>query len=278
MIAFFARVAATALMLTTLYAGLAWSGDDRYISGSDPISASSGTTYADLARLFAPGLGGRTTDNILASVRHLGGPDMAVPSPDREIENISRLDIETQGKPQTLVLFDFGRAEDAAQSISVLALYDLSGAPRLLDAMDVGMDLFTSFQEPEFLAQSSRLGVVFLRSSHSNAGEEFVQTSIVGIWSGKLNAVDTIGTMNWNGCSASISVPVSFSAVRGAEALEATADVQKQALDGGCPALELEKKIKNRRLKARYSWDERAGKFIADTKAFADIPWPNMEE
>ena len=203
---------------------------------------------------------------------------MAVPSPDHEIEGVSRLDIEMQGKPQSLVLFDFGRADGAAQSISILALYDLSGAPRLLDAMDVGMDLFTSFQEPEFLALSPRLGVVFLRSSHNNAGEEFVQTSIVGIWSGKLNVVDTIGTMNWNGCSASIQVPLSFAAVRGAEALEAIADVQKEAMDGGCPALELEKKIKNKRLKAIYSWDEHAGKFIADTKAFADIPWPDMEE
>jgi hypothetical protein len=122
---------------------------------------------------------------------------------------------------------------------------------------------------------SPKFGMTFVRNSHHNAGEEYLQTSLIGIWGGKLHAVDTIFSMSWLAGNSSLRVWPSFALVKGTLALDATFEVKTIHCDDSCgPDVEYPAIID--RLTARYSWDAAAHKFTRPEHAFDRIPL--MEE
>lgn len=273
-----AALIAVALLLSLSSATFAISAELKYIEANDRISDGSKTTYVDLALQFAPGLARNPADGrALSQIRHIGGEESLATITSPSIGGIERVDIELAGKPRMILLIDFGQADDSAEGVSILALYDMAGAPRLLDAMNVGLDRENSFNGPRFFALSSEFGMAFVRSSHHNAGEEYVQASMIGVWGDKLHAVDTIFSMSWNAGSEQVEARVSFGPVEGAVAFDAIVDVRTTSCDGGCEVPE-EAPAKTERLTARYSWDETTGKFVRPAHALDRIPLPDMDE
>lgn len=272
-----ALVAALALLLSSCGA-FAASAKDGYVEAVDRVSENSSQTYFDLALQFAPSLAAKPADgSALSKLPHIGGPDMSAAITNPAMGSVYRLDARHRGKPAMLLLFDFGNADDAAQSVSVLALYDMAGTPTLTDAMDVGLDRETFFQEPRRLTLSPEIDMVFLRNSHHNAGEEYLQTSLIGIWDGKFHEVDTVMSMSWNGGSAQVWTTFAFAPVKDAVAVDAAVEIRTTHCDGGCE-LDAEIPATIERLKVRYVWDEKARQFVRPKTAHDKIPLPDMEQ
>lgn len=255
-------------------------GELQFVDADAPVLAGGNLTYADLARRVAPGLtNAPVAATALSGIRHLGGADMADVPDQAVITSIVRLDIVLERKPAMLLLYGYGMARDAAQSVSLLALFDMSGEPRLLDVLDVGMDRETFFMEPlSYVALKNGVGVLFIRNAHHNAGEEFVQTSILALWGDKMHEVDTIGSVSWDAGVARIRTTMSFAQVADADAIEATADIEVHGCEDDCPESERAKLPMTRQIRVRYAWDAAKATFVADSKAFDELPFPNMEE
>jgi hypothetical protein len=273
-----AALVAFSFLLSLATAQFAVSAEYRYISENDAISEGTETTYFDLALQFAPGLANTPSDGrALSAIRHLGGDELPATIASPSIGGIDRIDIRQAGKPRMLVLFDFGQADDAAEGINVLALYDVTGAPRLLDAMNVGLDRENSFLEPGYVVLSPTFGMALVRNSHHNAGEEYLQSSLIGIWDDKLHDVDTVFSMSWLTAEEDLTVRPSFAAVKGELALDATFTITRKHCESAC-VLDADYPSMTERVKARYNWDAAAGKFARPEKAYDRIPLPDMEE
>jgi len=269
---------AFSFLLSLATTQFAFAAEYGYIGENDVVSESSETTYFDLALQFAPGLANTPSDGrALSAIRHIGGEELPATIASPSIGGIDRIDIRQAGKPRMLLLFDFGQADDAAESINVLALYDMTGTPRLLDAMNVGLDRENSFLEPGFIALSPNFGMAFVRNSHHNAGEEYLQSSLIGIWDGKLHNVDTVFSMSWLTGEEDLTVRPSFAPAKDTLALDATFSITRKHCDGTCvqdpdyPSI-------TERVKTRYRWDAAVGKFVRPEKAYDRIPLPDMEE
>lgn len=273
-----AVLAAFALFLLVTPASFAAATEFKYIDTDDRVSKSAVATYFDLALQFAPGLADTPSDGRgLSAVRHLDGEEFPATIASLSIDRIDRIDIKQAGKPRILVLFDFGQADDAAEGINILALYDMTGAPRLLDAMNVGLDRENSFLEPGYLQLSPKFGMAFVRNSHHNAGEEYLQSSLIGIWDDKLHKVDTVFSMSWRTGEEDLTVRPSFAPVKEALALDATFSITRKHCEGAC-VLDADYPSMSERVKARYSWDAVAGKFVRPEKAYDRIPLPDDME
>lgn len=254
------------------------SAEDKYIEAGDRISENSEITYFDLALQFAPGLADTPSDGrALAAIRHIGGDELPATIASPSIGGIDRIDISQAGKPRMLLLFDLGQADDAAEGINVLALYDMTGAPRLLDAMNVGLDRESSFLEPGYIELSPKFGMALVRNSHHNAGEGYLQSSLIGIWDDKLHVVDTVFSMSWLTGDEDLTVRPSFAPVKGELALDATFTITRKHCEGTC-VLDADYPSMTERVTVRYSWDAAAGKFVRPEKAYDRIPVPDMEE
>ncbi|MDO6965862.1 hypothetical protein [Rhizobium alvei] len=244
------------------------------------VTPGSTIRYRDLVTSLLPdilGDGSKADVTPGKGIRHIGGADMLAYTVQTEPQSISRLDFVSPAGKRALILFDFGTAEDAAQSVAILGLYDLAGEPKLLDAADVGYDRFTSFQAPEIAFAAPDAPVTFFRSSHLNAGEEYVQTSLVSLAGDRINLIDSIGTMNWNGCAWSIMSDLGFRATSGT--IRATIHIRKTKLDGtGCEPNRNERRIRPGRIDGTYVWEASRKRFKARTAAFKSIPFPGGDE
>jgi hypothetical protein len=166
---------AVALLLALFQPQFASAADARYFDASDRVSEGSDLTYFDLAIQFAPGLARMPADGAeLSKLPHLDASEEPTTIGDPLIGSVKRIDIELDDKPAALLMFDLGSADGSAANINILALFDMSAKPRLLDAMDVGLDRETSFLEPGYMPLSKKFGMAFIRNSHHNAGEEYL--------------------------------------------------------------------------------------------------------
>jgi hypothetical protein len=269
----------TAIALTLRVGANAEAASVRVEPGA-VVSLGSSMRYQDLAAALLPDMTGDGSKGDLTpgkGIRHIGGADMLAYTVQTEPQSIARLDFVSPTGKRALILFDFGTAEDAAQSVAILGLYDLAGEPKLLDAADVGYDRFTSFQAPEIAFAAPDAPVTFFRSSHLNAGEEYVQTSLVSLAGDRINLIDSIGTMNWNGCAWSIMSDLGFRATSGT--IRATIHIRKTKLDGtGCEPNRIERRIKPGRIDGTYVWEASRKRFKARTAAFKSIPFPGGDE
>lgn len=274
-----ALIFATTLVFLAVVGAGAQTGQLQIVDADAAVSAGKTSSYAELARHFAPGLKAPVAATALSGIRHLGGAEMADVPVEAAPSSVVRLDIVLEGKPAMLLLFDYGMAQSAAQSVSLLALFDMTAEPRLLDVMDIGLDRETFFMEPlSFATLNNGVGLVFIRNAHHNAGEEFVQSSILALWGGKMHEVDTIGSVSWDAGVAKIRTTVSLGPVPNAVAFDAIAVIEVEGCDDDCPESERAKLPRSQQLKVRYAWDAAKATFVAGSKAFAELPFPDMEE
>lgn len=137
------------LLLACLLLPCAWSAAQaQAVSFPELNSAIPGhqdVTYLDLAKMVVPDLAagddGFYKGSAPIEVRHILGGDQGGSPPETiSLPNAAVLAIKAGGKDRLTMLFDLGQAQDSAEGFAVLALYDLSGEPKLLDAVNVGTD------------------------------------------------------------------------------------------------------------------------------------------
>ena len=173
----FSMVAAAAL--SCIAPGLA--ADMRL---ADAVPGHAGVTYEALVRMAMPDLvieGGKGRAGAEVKLRTLGGDESSLDA-DFTIDTVTALEVLSGGKPILLVL---APAEEGGFS-ALLAAYDLSGAPKLLDAVDGGMDRMLDFGTTIDLGAATGFTLV---GSHFNAGESYVSTDIAFVHEGRLTPI-----------------------------------------------------------------------------------------
>ncbi|RWK65031.1 hypothetical protein [Mesorhizobium sp.] len=164
------------------------------------------TIYFDLARMVIPDLAadkdGFYRGSMPIEMRHIEGPDSGGSPPETSgLSNAAALDIKAGGKDRLAMLFDLGSSSDSAEGFAVLALYDLAGKPRLLDAVNVAVDRSTYFRDPGKLPIGPGDDAVITLSTHFNSSQGYVSTPLILVRDDRFELIDLIYTFDESLCA-----------------------------------------------------------------------------
>jgi len=198
------RVEAMAAMAVLGAASQAPASDAPFVT--DALPGRPGLAYLDLLRAVIPDLAANPANHdaeghLTKRLRHIGGHSMEGDAPDPVVVNyIEALKIRAGGKARLLILADLGPDPDRAQDTALLALYDDSPTPKLLDAVDVATDRDTSFAEPAKIALSPNDDAVVTYSEHSNSGQSYQGRTLILVRGDRFREIDEVFTLADNGC------------------------------------------------------------------------------
>ena len=146
-------------------------------NAGDAVPGHPGLTYADLVRQVAPDLRLNADDHRVEGhfkmpPRHLAGEVFqGEPSEPAVLGFIEDKRIQVGGKKRIALLADLGGKEGRIESLALLMLFDdEGGAPKLLDAVDVGIDKDTGFADQAVLPLRPGDSALVTWSEHSAAG------------------------------------------------------------------------------------------------------------
>lgn len=163
------------------------------------------TTYLDLARMVIPDLAdkdGFYRGSMPIQMRHIEGPDSGGSPPEASgLSDTGVLAIKAGGKDRLAMLFDLGSSSDSAEGFAVLALYDLAGKPRLLDAVNVAVDRSSYFRDPGKLAIGPNHDAIITLSTHFNSSQGYVSTPLILVRDDRFELIDMIYTFDESLCA-----------------------------------------------------------------------------
>lgn len=239
------------------------------------------TTYLDLARMIIPDLTGDSNGfyrgGLPIEMRHIEGPDSGGSPPDTTgFSGAGALAIKAGGKDRLAMLFDLGA--DSAEGYAVLALYDITGKPILLDAVNVAVDRSTSFREPGKLSVDAGDDVLITTSTHFNSSQGYVITPLIMIRSDKFELIDMIFTFDENLCSYRRQQEPAFRTIADGQtrnAIEVT--VTDATLPSGESCDEAPPAAVSTAISVTYHWDKAASRYVKDSDALEKLAAENAK-
>lgn len=180
------------------------------------VPALQDVTYLDLVRQLVPDIASNGTayeGHRLIDMPNIAGPSDARPPDTISLADVAALNVASDGKERQLLLIDLGRQADSAEGFAVLALYDLAGIPKLLDAANVAYDRDTSFHGPGRLSLGDGKDAVMTMSSHFNSNQAYVTTVLILVRNDRLELIDSIFTFDEQFCSFTRTQEPSFRSV-----------------------------------------------------------------
>ena len=156
----------------------------------------------DLARTDPQAAGPAQIEGHLAKpLSHVAGADNGGDAPDPVVLGTVEMQrIKVGGRPRLLILADLGHSDDRVAGTSVLALFDDAPVPRLLDAVDVGMDRDTGFSERERLTLGPGDDAVVVYSEHFNSLQTYGFHTVVFARRDRLAMVAQVFTLSSRMC------------------------------------------------------------------------------
>ena len=148
------------------------------------VPGSADLTYADLLKQVVPDLAladGEATGTQVQPLRHIAEGFGGDPPANVAIRTVHTLALEAEGRRRLLVLAHLGASEDRVEETVVLALFDQEPSPKLLDAVDVGMDRFTSLGQPPLLRIGPKDEAIVTTSSHHNSHQSYRTTALLAV-------------------------------------------------------------------------------------------------
>jgi len=235
----------------------------------DAVPGHPGVTYLDLLRQAIPDLAMNAADKQveghLKSLRHIMGKGQAADPPDPlVVDFIEVRHIKSGGRPRLVVLADLGQAEDSAQSTTLLALFDHAAKPKLLDAVDVGVDKDTGFNEnPSQIALGPGDDALVTYSEHGNSNQSYQARLVIYVRGDRLRPIDEVFVLSDNACGYQREETPAFTTKPATPyaTLEVTVTERLKRLGEDCgderpPAPYV------RTYRATYSWDAAKGAFV----------------
>lgn len=255
------RAAAAALAFLLAAAG---GGRGKPVSRpepADPLPWAAERTYADLVRLVLP-------EDATADFRHIGGEDMANPLP-APIGPVRIAAVPLGGGTERVaLLLDIGPADDAAMTPAILALFEMTDDPRLVDAADVGFDRFTGFAEPARLPLGGN-DLLITSSVHWNSGQSYAATALILVRGDRLELVDTIFTLDERTCAYERTQRLAVRSGAAGPFPDIAASVTELTVATGENCGEAAAPEPGERtVAATWRWDDDARRYIADSGAF----------
>jgi hypothetical protein len=242
------------------------------------------TTYLDLARHFVTDIA--PTDNGYVGkaripVRHIAGKDF-----DNDATgsfgffDISTVPVDVGGKQRLAVLFDFAQAAEQPQGVAILALYDISGEPKLLDAADIGFDESTYFFDQAVMPVAEGTDVLLTLSTHYNSSQTYTTYSMIMVRDDRLELIDTAFLFSEKQCGWERQQTIRYSANPGAAKpyapISVIANETVTPITAEC-ADEVAPPAASRDIKVVYAWDGASGRYVRDSEALDRLASANRE-
>jgi hypothetical protein len=239
---------------------------------AERVIAGSTTTFADLVRLVVPGLtirDGTASGERVIAVRDIdaaGPSDEAGPTP-AVLSRLEAVPVRSGGRERVALLMDFGAGE-VTPGFVVLALFAIDGAPRLLDAANVGLDRDTSFLDPGRLRVGAGDDMLLTRSSHFNAGQNYSLAALILVRDDRLELVDTILAFSDMACSYARTQTLDVRQGEGTPFADVVVSVTEETTTSGQDCEEAATpEPGNRTIAATYRWVAGSHRYRPDTDA-----------
>ncbi|CAN7293302.1 hypothetical protein [Mesorhizobium sp. LjNodule214] len=240
-------------------------------------------TYLDLARMVIPdlkmGTDGFYGGTLPIEMRHIEGPDSGgSPPPTSSLPNAAVLGIKAGGKNRLTMLFDLGDSPDSAEGYAVLALYDITGKPKLLDAVNVAVDRSTYFRDPGELSIGPGDDVLITMSTHFNSNQGYVATPLIMVRNDRFELIDMIHTFDENVCAYRRTQNLAFQTSGGDQPY---ATIKVTVTDATVPSGEScdepPPKASSDDISVTYHWDKAAPRYAKDSDAFERLSADNAK-
>jgi hypothetical protein len=204
------KPAKTAVLAAALVAVLAV-GALSYFTGasradaldpSDHVPDHPTVTYFDLVKqvvtdLDSPSRKDEPTAHSIVPYRHIEGDKAKTdPAGAVAIQLLTALPVHAGGKSRLALMIDLGPSDGAVAEFTLLALFDLTERPKLLDVVEVGTDRLTGFTDKPVLplAQGAerRSDLIVIASDHFNSNEDFVGTELLWVGDNRFKLVGAL--------------------------------------------------------------------------------------
>ncbi|TPN89700.1 hypothetical protein FJ987_02215 [Mesorhizobium sp. CU2] len=238
-------------------------------------------TYLDLARMVIPDLASNADGfyhgGLPIEMRHIEGPDGGGSPPETSsLPNAAVLPIKAAGKDRLTMLFDLGDSPDSAEGYAVLALYDLTGKPALLDAVNVAVDRSTYFRDPNKLSIGAGDDILITMSTHFNSSQGYVITPLIMVRNDKFELIDMIYTFDERLCTYSRKQDIAFKTIADGQphaAIKVT--VTDATIPSGESCDEAPPKASAEHISTTYRWDKKASRYVANSDALKRLSAEN---
>ena len=268
MVVVLSRVALLALALFWMTAGRAFAEPVSFPDLTEPVAGRQDVTFADLVRLVAPGAVANGEGAI--DVRHIGGDAWSDPGPETmRLLKLAAVPARSGGRDRTVLLLDFGPAQDSASGFVVLALFDVTGEPRLLDAADIAFDRWTAFAEPVRLPVGEGDDLLVTRSTHFNSSQGYATTALIFLRGDRFALVDTISTFDDRACAFERTQRLGIRQGTGTPFADIRAMVsERTTVSAGQCGEATVPEPGTRNIAVIYRWDAAGERYSADSDAF----------
>lgn len=240
---------------------------------ADAVPGAENRTYRDLVRFVVPGIDNgdaAAAGTGVIDVRHISGQDMTGIVPvSVKTPRIGAIPLRSGGKDRIALLINLGESEQEVSDFVILALFDMAGDPRLLDAAHVGFNRFTSFSEPSRLSVGIADDLLMTRGTHSNSNQAYATTALILAHDDRLELVDTISTFDDRACAYERTQRLDIRQGEGSPFLDIVATVTEltaagieECGDATAP------EPGSRTLTVSYRWDAAGQLYRPDTDAF----------
>lgn len=240
-------------------------------------------TYLDLAKLVIPDLAlnadGFYHGGLPIEMRHIEGPDSGGSPPETSsLPNAAVLPIRTGGKDRLVMLYDLGDSPDSAEGYAVLALYDVTGKPKLLDAVNVAVDRSTYFREPGKLSVGAGDDVLITMSTHFNSSQGYVITPLIMVRDDKFELVDMIYTFDENLCAYRRTQDVAFQTIDDGQPYAAIkVTVTDATAPNGESCDDPSPEPESHAISVTYHWDKKTSRYVKDSDALDKLAGENAK-
>ncbi|PBC22600.1 MULTISPECIES: hypothetical protein [unclassified Mesorhizobium] len=246
-----------------------------------PLPGRSDVTYLDLARMVIPSLAadgdGFYKGGLPIEMRHIEGPDSGGSPPETSsFPNAAVLPVKSGGNDRMAMLFDLGDSPDSAEGYAVLALYDVTAKPKLLDAANVAVDRSTYFREPNKLSIGAGDDMLITMSTHFNSSQGYVITPLIMVRDDKFELIDMIYTFDERLCAYSRKQDVTFQTIADGQpyaAVKATVTDSTVPSDESCDDAPPE--ASSHDISVTYHWDKKTSRYVKDSDAFEKLAAEN---
>ncbi|MBJ3785489.1 hypothetical protein [Devosia sediminis] len=237
------------------------------------------TTYAELIAMALPGA--LETDEFIVvekdvAVPHIEGPDFTVVAPAPvTVADFNGVGLSIDGEPHLALMIELAEAPNSAGPIAALAVFDVTGAPELVDVVDIGFDRQSGFALPPTLQVGWGHELILGFNSHGNAGQFYNAITIVDVVEGRLTMVDQILTLDVTSCEETRRQYLDYvvATPEGDGKGDFTVIVRDvlEPSDEACPAGDGPYMTGETSYSVEYRWDESAGRYVAQGEGWAEF-------
>lgn len=246
-----------------------------------PLPGRGDVAYLDLAKLIIPSLAtdgnGFYKGGPPIEMRHIEGPDSGGSPPETtSLPNAAVLPIKAGGKDRLAILFDLGDSPDSAEGYAVLALYDVTARPKLLDAANVAVDRSTYFREPNKLPIGAGDDMLITMSTHFNSSQGYVITPLIMVRDDKFELIDMIYTFDERLCAYSRKQDMAFQTIADGQpyaAIKVTVTDSTVPSDESCD--DAPPDAASHDISVTYHWDKKTSRYLKDSDAFEKLAAEN---